>query len=100
MGIAGFFTTRQWNFISNNFIPLLDKMSVEDQQTFYFDVRQIDWQSYLSDYCFGIRRHILKEKDDTIPAARISLMKFYLLQKMASGFFPLLAALTVFQLLF
>ena len=98
MGIATFFTTRQWKFVSNNFIPLLDMLSPEDQQIFYFDVRQIDWPSYLSDYCFGIRRYILEEKDDTIPAARISLIKFYLLQKMIDGLFLFLAAFTMLQL--
>jgi len=75
----------------------MDKMSAEDRQLFYFDIRQIDWQSYLPEYCLGIRRYILNEKDDTIPAARTSLMKFYVLQMMTHGLLILLVALIVLQ---
>lgn len=76
-----FFSTQQWKFVSNNCISLLNHLSVEDRRTFYFDVRQIDWKSYTYDYCFGVRRYISKEKDDTIPAARIRLKRIYWLRK-------------------
>lgn len=100
MAVASFFTLKKWQFASNNFVSLLDKLSAEDRRIFNFDVRKIDWPSYLSDYCLGIRRYIFKEKDDTIPAARISLIKFYMLQKMTHGLFLFLSAYAVFQLLF
>ena len=69
MSITSFFALRQFQFVNDNFIPILDQMSAEDRRTFNFDVRQIDWQSYVEDYCLGIRRFILKEADDSIPAA-------------------------------
>jgi len=65
-------------------------MSAEDRRTFNFDVRQIDWQSYVEDYCLGIRRYILKEGDDTIPAARTSLRKLYVLKKISQWLILLL----------
>ena len=96
--VISFFSIRQWQFVSNNFIPLLDKLSDEDRRIFYFDVRQIDWKSYVKDYCLGIRRYVLKDNDDTIQAARISLIKFYWLQKIIQGVFLLLLGFAVLRL--
>lgn len=100
MDVASFFTTQQWKFVTNNCISLLDKLSDEDRQIFYFDIRLIDWKICLTDYCLGVRRFILKEKDDTVPSARIRLIKLYLLQKMVNGIVLLLLAFTGFQLFF
>ena len=100
MDVASFFTTTQRKFVSNNIIPLLDMLLYEDRQIFYFDVRLIPWKSCLTDYCLGFRRHILKEKDGTVPVAQIRLMKFYLLQKMIYGLTIFILALTAFHLLF
>ena len=68
-----FFTTHQWRFISENPIRLLDHLSNGDKQTFYFDVRGIDWNSYIETYILGARRFILKDDPSTIPAARKNL---------------------------
>lgn len=73
-----FFTTHQWRFISENPIRLLDHLSNGDKQTFYFDVRGIDWNSYIETYILGARRFILKDDPSTIPAARKNLNRMYL----------------------
>lgn len=65
-----FFTTHQWRFISNNPIHLLEQMSNQDKQTFYFDVRDIKWKSYFETYIQGTRRFVLKEDPSTLPEAR------------------------------
>jgi len=56
MSITSFFALRQFQYVNDNSIPFLDQMSAEDRRNFNFDVRQIDWQSYVEDYCLGIRR--------------------------------------------
>ena len=90
MTITSFFALRQFQFVNDNFIPLLDQMSAEDRRTFNFDVRQINRQSYVEDHCLGIRRYTLKEGDDTIPAARTSLRKLYVLKKISQWLILLL----------
>lgn len=95
-----FFVLQGWQFVSENYISLLDKLSAEDRRIFYFDVREIEWQSYITNYGLGIRRFIFREEDDTIPAARISLVKFYLMQGMTKGLFLMLLAFVVFQVFF
>ena len=98
MSITSFFALRQWHFVNENFIPLQDQLSAADRQTFNFDVREIDWQSYSEDYCMGIRRYILKDQDITIPAARTSLMNLYVVKKITQGLLLLPFAFIVYKL--
>ena len=76
IGCLDFFTTHQWRFISENPIRLLDFLSEKDKQTFYFDVRQIDWSSYIETYVLGARRFILKDDPSTLPEARRNLNRY------------------------
>lgn len=76
IGCLDFFTTHQWRFISENPIRLLDYLSDEDKETFYFDVRQIDWTAYIETYILGARRFILKDDPSTLPAARKNLNRY------------------------
>ena len=97
MLFTSFFTIRQWRIVSNNFINLLDRLSEEDRRIFYFDVRDIDWKTYTEDYALGVRRYILKDNDDTIPAARISMTRLYWLQKATHSLILLVLGYILFQ---
>jgi fatty acyl-CoA reductase len=68
--------THQWRFVSENQIRLLDYLSETDRSIFYFDVRQINWKSYIETYVAGARRYILKDDPSTLPAARRNLKKY------------------------
>lgn len=61
MACLNFYTIRQWRFISDNSIRLLEKMSPADRKTFYFDVREINWIEYIRNYVAGTRKYILKD---------------------------------------
>ena len=61
MACLNFYTIRQWRFVSDNAIRLLDKISPQDQETFYFDVRKIDWRVYIRNYVDGTCKYILKD---------------------------------------
>ncbi|XP_074600698.1 putative fatty acyl-CoA reductase CG5065 [Brevipalpus obovatus] len=77
-----FFATRQWQFKSINLPELHDQLQGVDQETFCFDVRKIDWPTYLKDYYMGIRTFILKEDISTIPSARRKLRRLFLTNKL------------------
>lgn len=70
-----YFSTHQWNFRDDNVRRLSEQLSPEDREIFMFDVKQIDWTSYLERYILGIRTFILKESPDTLPAARSHITK-------------------------
>lgn len=75
IGCLNFFMMHQWRFVSENPIRLLDHLSESDKRTFYFDVRQIDWDAYIETYIKGARRYILKDDLSTLPTARRNLNK-------------------------
>ncbi|CAJ0943306.1 unnamed protein product, partial [Mesorhabditis belari] len=62
-----YFTTNEWIFRSTALPKLYDELTTEDKHTFNFDIRQVDWHSYMFDYFMGTRRHVLKEELETIP---------------------------------
>ena len=71
-----FFTTHQWQFISNNPIHLMEEMTTEDQEMFYFDVRKINWQNYFENYILGIRQIVFKEDLSTLPLAKRNFKRY------------------------
>jgi fatty acyl-CoA reductase len=73
-----FFTTHQWRFISNNPIHLMEEMTTEDQEMFYFDVRKINWQNYFENYILGIRQIVFKEDLSTLPLAIRNLKRYFI----------------------
>ena len=76
MACLEYYTTKEWLFWSRNPVQLMDKMSDEDRDIFYFDVRQINWHSYIKDYVVGIRKYLLKDDLSTLPVARRNLKKY------------------------
>lgn len=71
-----YFSTQQWNFKDENVKRLSQQLSPEDRQTFLFDVKQIDWPTYLENYILGIRHFLLKESPESLPAARSHITRF------------------------
>ena len=75
-----FYMMRQWAFISQKPLELLDRMSADDRRVFYFDVRDINWKEYTEMYVRGARRFLLKDDPNTLPAARRNLRRLYWLK--------------------
>ena len=70
-----FYMLRQWRFISENSIRLFEQLPPADRATFYFDVREIDWKKYVTDYVLGTRKFILKDDLSSLPIARRNLRR-------------------------
>ncbi|EFX77095.1 hypothetical protein DAPPUDRAFT_54498 [Daphnia pulex] len=73
MSCLEFYTMRQWHFVSRNPDLLLEKMSAEDRNTYNFDVRKINWESYMESYVLGVRKYLLKEDSSTLDLRRSNL---------------------------
>jgi fatty acyl-CoA reductase len=68
-----FFSLNEWNFHCENICALM--RDAQDKATFDFDVSQLNWDQYVKEYVLGIRKHVLKDSNDTIPSARRKLQK-------------------------
>ncbi|KAK4023769.1 hypothetical protein OUZ56_009167 [Daphnia magna] len=93
-----FFTTHQWRFISKNWIRLMNEMSAEDRDIFYFDVGNINWRNYFESYILGVRLYGFREDISNLPLARRNLNRLYwirlvVLLLVLVGFILLLSAI-------
>jgi len=70
-----FFTTHEWNFKNTNVQRLFTELDPNDQKTFYFDVSQLEWRSYIESYIWGTRRFVLKDDPSTVASAKIQLKR-------------------------
>ncbi|CAG2059777.1 unnamed protein product [Timema podura] len=68
-----YFTTQQWIFNDDKVRQLSSLLSAEDKKCFSFDVREIDWPTYIESYILGMRQFLFKEKPSSLPTARKKL---------------------------
>lgn len=60
------YVSADYIFDTSNTSRLLGQLDDEDRQQLDFDVRRIDWRSYIQDvHIPGLRRHVLKESADS-----------------------------------
>lgn len=79
MNIIEFFTTRDFIFTNENTMELINHLKPVDQIEFDFDVRKINWHTYIKSYVVGMRNYILKEDPSTLPEARANLKRYFFL---------------------
>ncbi|CRL03600.1 CLUMA_CG016511, isoform A, partial [Clunio marinus] len=73
LGVLQFFTTRQWDFRSNNFKEIYRKLSPEEQKIFNMNTEEVEENEYLKNCILGGRQYCLKEPLSTLPKARMQL---------------------------
>ncbi|XP_047370398.1 fatty acyl-CoA reductase wat-like [Vespa velutina] len=66
------FTNERWN-------ELLRKLTPEDRELFFCDMKDLVWNTYFETYFTGVRKYILKDPIETVPQARIKRRRFYLM---------------------
>lgn len=91
-----YFTTREWKFQCDNVLMLNDALTPDDKETFFFDIRNLNWSYFWENHVLGCRKYILKEDPSTIPAARKSLRRRYFI----SQFTHFLVAVGVWKIFF
>ncbi len=75
MNTLEYFTAREWNFCNDNMLDLYQSLSPADKKTFNFDMKSIDWHTYMENYCIGTKKYALKEDMTRIGKARVALRK-------------------------
>ena len=56
-------------------LDLYQSLSPADKKTFNFDMKSIDWHTYMENYCIGTKKYALKEDMTRIGKARAALRK-------------------------
>jgi alcohol-forming fatty acyl-CoA reductase len=71
--VLQFFTTRRWDFRSDNFKAIREKLSPEEQEIFNTNTEEVNQDDYLKNCILGGRQYCLKEPLSTIPKAKIQM---------------------------
>ncbi|KAK3917608.1 Fatty acyl-CoA reductase wat [Frankliniella fusca] len=75
--VISYFGLREWRFKNHHTSNLWRRLSPKDKEMFLFDIKQLDWKKYLTDYAFGMRLYMFKENLDTAPRARVKRARFW-----------------------
>ena len=65
-----YFGEQDWLFHDRNVRSLLEQLTPIDRDIFYFDIKQLNWASYLERFVRGLRQYILRDDATTLPKAR------------------------------
>ena len=63
------FTNGNWKIHITEMLKAHDKLPLKDQNKFPFDIRKLNWDSYIRSYVRGSRVYILKEPLDQVDEA-------------------------------
>lgn len=76
MDVLNYFSTNEWMFTNEQFHGVMAKLSNDDRDHFYCDVRDINWDNYFEEYIRGIRIYLIKDPLDTLPQARVRWQRY------------------------
>ncbi|XP_035741464.1 fatty acyl-CoA reductase wat-like isoform X1 [Vespa mandarinia] len=77
VNIFNYFATTKFNFNNKRWNELLSKLTTEDREFFFCDIRNLIWDTYFKNYILGIRMYILKDPIETLPQARMKWQRLY-----------------------
>lgn len=66
-----FFSTHQWEFTTDNVVALWNKLSVVDKHKFFFNIADLNWDSYFLTYVKGIQTFLMKEDEEDMKKGKI-----------------------------
>lgn len=69
MTVLNYFTTHEWKFSTDRVRGMLNKLSFQDRDIFFFDIQDLVWDTYFQTYIQGIRIYLIKDPLDTLPQA-------------------------------
>lgn len=74
-----YFTTREWFFDTTNHDNLANLVVTSSSRfDFNCDAKCYKWDTYLKSHMLGIRKHLLKDPLDTLPAAKKKLWSIFI----------------------
>ncbi|XP_017484385.1 PREDICTED: putative fatty acyl-CoA reductase CG5065 isoform X1 [Rhagoletis zephyria] len=105
LDVLQFFTTRYWDFKSQNFEQIQEVLCPQDNLIFKIEMNDVDDYDYLRTCILGGRQYVMKEPLSSLPRARTQLKFLYILDRvckftfLASMFYWLGSRIGVFEYL-
>ncbi|XP_053622062.1 fatty acyl-CoA reductase wat-like [Plodia interpunctella] len=96
--VLSYFCTTELTFCNRNTRQLWESTSDEDKKIFPFSMRDVNWDEFFEEYIVGMRRHLFKDGDDTLPQARIKWKRLYYLHQIVKILFCALAVYALWSI--
>ncbi|OWR47189.1 fatty-acyl CoA reductase 1 [Danaus plexippus plexippus] len=77
-----YYLTKQWTFSNRNLIALRSKIKDDDMRDFYYEIENIDKYEFYKQCCFGGRKYLLKETDDSLEESQAQYKRMVVLDKL------------------
>ncbi|XP_070150454.1 fatty acyl-CoA reductase wat-like isoform X2 [Polyergus mexicanus] len=74
---VAYFSTNTWYYTDDNVQTMWNRLNKEDQQLFQFNMNELDWTKYLTDFHKGMRLYLLNEDDSNLETNRINYKRLY-----------------------
>ncbi|KAL2741585.1 fatty acyl-CoA reductase wat-like isoform X2 [Vespula squamosa] len=75
--VLGYFSTNEWMYRNEKWNELMRKLTPEDRELFFCDMKDLVWDTYFSTFFLGIRKYIFKDPIETLPQARLKWRRLY-----------------------
>lgn len=69
MDMLHVFLSKEWKFDNHNTQELWSQLNTEDRKTFAFSFENFNWDSYIEDCVYGVRKYILHEDNSNLKEA-------------------------------
>ncbi|XP_066144968.1 putative fatty acyl-CoA reductase CG5065 [Euwallacea fornicatus] len=98
MEVFEYYANNQWDFDNQESLDLRDKtLNPRERQLYKLDGDGIDYMDYFTKCTHAARLYILKESDDTLPAARRHMMVMWFVDKICKTLFVGLVLYYLYQ---
>ncbi|XP_077300594.1 putative fatty acyl-CoA reductase CG5065 [Arctopsyche grandis] len=96
--LAGeYFSLREWKFETDNFKSMTSALASNGENAYFpCDMSIFKWKEYMKVFILGIRKFILKDTMDSIPAARKKVQRLYIVQRILQA----ISGYYIFSILF
>ncbi|XP_021926220.1 putative fatty acyl-CoA reductase CG5065 [Zootermopsis nevadensis] len=90
LDVLQYYTTKEWVFRNDVYKSLSESMTERDRETFYTDVKMVNWDGYIKQFVLGTRHYCLKEDPATLPEARRRIKWLYWMDRTVGAIFYML----------
>ncbi|XP_052749063.1 putative fatty acyl-CoA reductase CG5065 isoform X2 [Galleria mellonella] len=82
--VLKFFALREWRFVNTNVQKLRTRLTPQDAAIYNLDPKSFKWEEHYLNFVKGIRKYLLKEKDQDLAKARQHVKRMFYLHTCVS----------------
>lgn len=98
INLVSYFLNEQWHWKNTNFKSLYNNLSASEKHKFNFNILNLDYRQYISNWIYGNRKFVLKCDDQTIPYAKRKLRVLCLIDFIIKMLFFIIVTIILYRI--